>query len=162
MSVMAAEQLGSLPYLRMPPVLRHGTSIFQAIFEDMWLLHLLPSFWYCNCHYYLGFSRLAFEHPTFRVRGKRSTNFATEVVLFDGTCLEIEWFCCLCLRIFNVIHIYVRTIESILLKMRNPVTMQGVSYKNIPRCLHAVSEIVNSISLERWYPFQFKQSGHVS
>ena len=52
-----------------------GHSFIMVISEEPWHSHILPSVWQWNvttCFYYLGLSRLGFEHPTFRKRGKRS------------------------------------------------------------------------------------------
>ena len=53
-----------------------GHSFIMVISEEPWHSHILPSVWQWNvttCFYYLGLSRLGFEHPTFRKRGKRSS-----------------------------------------------------------------------------------------
>ena len=53
-----------------------GHTFIMVFSEDPWLSHLLPSVWQWSCHmsvfYDLGLSRLGFEHPTFRLRCKRS------------------------------------------------------------------------------------------
>ena len=73
---------------------------------------LLPSFWCFNCHNYLGFSRLAFEHPTFRVRGERSTKCVTELIHVWRNLLGNRMVLMFFVYLMKSTSTYVRTFEN--------------------------------------------------
>ena len=72
-ALMTIEQWG---FFSVPHILWHGASVYSDNFWGLYDTHIccqaFDSRTVTTCFYDLGLSRLGFQHPSFRMRGKRS------------------------------------------------------------------------------------------